>query len=70
MITTFHSNTEREFLKRKMQPALEAELKSMAKEEEAKEFGLDCDFQIAVSEVDKDPFEFVTRHDAGWYLKT
>lgn len=70
VITAFHSNTEREFLKRKMQPALEAELKSMAKEEEAKEFGLDGDFQIAVSEVDKDPFEFVTRHDAGWYLKT
>ncbi|KIN00821.1 hypothetical protein OIDMADRAFT_162663 [Oidiodendron maius Zn] len=70
VITTFHSNTEREFLKRKMQPALEAELKSMAKEEDAKEFGLGGDFQIAVSEVDKDPFEFVMRHDAGWYLKT
>ena len=65
VITAFHSNTEREFLKRKMQPALEAEIKTMSNEGEVDNFRPNGDFQIAVSQVDKDPFEIITR-DHVW----
>ena len=59
VITAFHSNTERAFLKSRMAPALDAQLKASAKTDgtEWREEG----FEIAVSQVDRDPFEIVTR---------
>jgi putative NIF3 family GTP cyclohydrolase 1 type 2 len=64
VITAFHSNTEREFLKRKMLPALQSELDTIAKEDKENRFG--PDFGVAVSEVDRDPFEIITSDQAGW----
>jgi putative NIF3 family GTP cyclohydrolase 1 type 2 len=63
VITTFHSNTERAFLKGKMKPALTAELKTMATD--STKWGLEEGFDIAVSEVDRDPFEIITRSQLG-----
>jgi putative NIF3 family GTP cyclohydrolase 1 type 2 len=58
IITAFHSNTERAFLKSRMAPALDAQLKASAKIE-GTEWG-EGSFEIAVSKVDRDPFEIVT----------
>jgi putative NIF3 family GTP cyclohydrolase 1 type 2 len=65
VITTFHSNTERAFLKSKMKPALAAELETMAKGTDLAKWGLEDGFDIAVSEVDRDPFEIITRSQLG-----
>lgn len=46
VITVFHSNSERAYLRQRMQPALEAELHKIGTEA-----------QVLVSEEDKDPFE-------------
>ena len=46
VITVFHSNSERAYLRQRMQPALEAELRRIGAEA-----------QILVSETDRDPFE-------------
>lgn len=46
VITVFHSNSERAYLRQRMQPALEAELRRIGTEA-----------QILVSETDRDPFE-------------
>lgn len=56
VITVFHSNSERAYLRQRMQPALEAELRRIGAEA-----------QILVSEEDKDPFEVwdVERLGAG-----
>ncbi|KAJ0115956.1 UPF0135 protein [Diaporthe amygdali] len=56
VITVFHSNSERAYLRQRMQPALEAELHRTGVEA-----------QILVSEEDKDPFEIwdVERLTAG-----
>lgn len=48
VITTFHSNTERRYLRKVMKPELEARWKSLYKEEGA--------LNVAISEVDRDPF--------------
>jgi putative NIF3 family GTP cyclohydrolase 1 type 2 len=62
VITAFHSNTERAFLESKMKPALLAKLEMV----EIIERGLKDGFDIAVSEVDRDPFEIITRGQASW----
>lgn len=56
VITVFHSNSERAYLRQRMQPALEAELRRIG-----------ADAQILVSEADRDPFEVwdVERLGAG-----
>lgn len=46
VITVFHSNSERAYLKQRMQPALEAELRKV-----------DAGAQVLVSAEDADPFE-------------
>lgn len=56
VITVFHSNSERAYLRQRMLPALEAELRRVGAEA-----------QILVSETDRDPFEIwdVERLGAG-----
>lgn len=60
VITAFHSNTERAFLKSRMAPALENQLKTMAKSQ-TEGLGAEDGFEIAVSKIDQDPFEIVSR---------
>jgi putative NIF3 family GTP cyclohydrolase 1 type 2 len=60
VITAFHSNTERAFLKSRMLPALSDQLQIMAASKGAAEWGLESGFEIAVSKVDRDPFEIIT----------
>lgn len=57
VITTFHSNSERAFLNHRMKPYLEEKLSNILGEGTK-------DFQIEVSQADKDPFEIVGK--AGW----
>lgn len=57
VITAFHSNTERAFLESRVKPALVAELDRVA---HLTPLGLRDGFDVAVSEVDRDPFEIVT----------
>jgi putative NIF3 family GTP cyclohydrolase 1 type 2 len=72
VITAFHSNSERAFLKSKMKTALYTELEKMVEEKEIDEmldrekWGLAGGFEVAVSEVDRDPFEIVTSGQTGW----
>lgn len=66
VITAFHSNTERAFLRNVMKRELDVELRAMAKDQDAAELRLEGGFEIAVSEVDKDPFEIVTRGQNTW----
>jgi len=72
VITTFHSNTERAFLRSRMQPALTTELELNVEQEEMDEMmdrevvGLAGGFEVAVSEADRDPFEIVTPGQTGW----
>jgi putative NIF3 family GTP cyclohydrolase 1 type 2 len=72
VITTFHSNTERAFLRARMQPALMTELELIVEQEEMDEMmdreavGLAGGFEVSVSEVDRDPFEIVAPGQTGW----
>lgn len=52
VVTAFHSNTERAFLKDRMQSAL-AE-------------AMDGKVDIAVSEVDRDPFDIIHKDEVNW----
>ncbi|KAL3426321.1 NIF3-like protein [Phlyctema vagabunda] len=68
LITAFHSNSERGFLKNRMQAALQAKITEEISEELMEADGLDelrNGFEVAVSESDRDPFEIVTSLD-GW----
>lgn len=69
VITTFHSNTEREFIKRNMRFELEASIEdvldSMA--EDGQWEGRGDDFTIRVSRSDADPFTvFTTDEHPKW----
>lgn len=66
VITAFHSNTERAFLEGVMKTELLDELEAMAKNKDAAELGLEGGFEIAVSEVDRDPFEIITPDQIIW----
>lgn len=72
VVTTFHSNTERAFLKSRMKPALLAELEGLVEQEEIDEmsdrekWGTSGGFEVAVSTVDRDPFEIYSRGQTGW----
>lgn len=52
VVTAFHSNTERAFLKDRMQTALTEALEGKA--------------EIAVSEVDRDPFDIIHKDEVDW----
>lgn len=60
VITAFHSNTERAFLKQRMQHALTAKIKEQS---ESREQG---PFEVAVSTVDRDPYEIVMADQTSW----
>lgn len=68
VVTAFHSNTERAFLKSRMLPALLAELEGYVEQEEINEMQdrENSEFEVAVSTVDRDPFEIVTRGQTSW----
>lgn len=72
VVTAFHSNTERAFLKSRMQSALSTEVEIMVEQKEINDMmdrekmGLIGGFEIAVSAVDRDPFEIVSRGQTGW----
>ena len=72
VITAFHTNTERAFLKSKMKPALALEIERMLEQKEINDMmdrenmGLAGGFEIDASEADRDPFEIVTRGQTGW----
>ncbi|RAL64714.1 hypothetical protein DID88_001745 [Monilinia fructigena] len=52
VVTAFHSNTERAFLKDRMQSALTEAMEGKA--------------DIAVSEVDRDPFDIIHKDEVNW----
>lgn len=52
VVTAFHSNTERAYLKDRMQSALEEAMEGNA--------------DIAVSEVDRDPFDIIHKDEVNW----
>jgi len=68
VITAFHSNTEREFLRQRMQHSLtlkiKEEIESLKNGSDDEE--LKGDFEVAVSKVDRDPFEIVTPGQGKW----
>jgi len=72
VVTAFHSNTERAFLKSRMRPCLLTELERMVEDREINEmqdrenWGLAGGFEVVISEVDRDPFEIVSRGQTGW----
>lgn len=72
VVTAFHSNTERAFLKSRMRPALSTEVEILVEQREINEMmdreklGLAGGFEIVVSSADRDPFEIVTRGQTGW----
>ncbi len=72
VITTFHSNTERKFLKYVMKKQLEAEVakvKEMMAEDEMRDDvrrELEGNFEVVVSEVDRDPYVIVPAGSKEW----
>lgn len=70
VVTAFHSNTERGFLREVMKPKLEAELNKVIEnmeEDVMEDQGQDeVRFEVAVSEVDRDPFEVVVPGTGAW----
>jgi len=78
VITAFHSNTERQFLRDVMQhklaPAVKEELKSAAKLHVGLEASGEYEFwkeqgqrfDVAISEADRDPFEIVRGDEGSW----
>lgn len=68
VVTAFHSNTERGFLKARMQDLLRAKIVEEISEELMEIDNVDelrNGFEVAVSETDRDPFEIVTS-TGGW----
>ena len=62
VIAAFHSNSERGFLEQRMRHALAKQLKSNIAEMEMEggwENGLSTECEVAVSQVDRDPYETV-----------
>jgi putative NIF3 family GTP cyclohydrolase 1 type 2 len=69
VIMAFHSNSERGFLAHKMRFALTKQLKADIAEAEMEgswEEGLATNFEVAVSERDRDPYEVITENQLGW----
>lgn len=60
VITAFHSNTERAFLMEKLQRQLTETVEEELKNGGSEVSGLVDEFEVAVSGVDRDPFEIVT----------
>lgn len=64
VVTVFHSNSERAFLKQRMRGLLrgqiEKELSEMTKQN-PRDQDLRGDFNIHISDIDRDPFDVVTR---------
>ncbi len=66
VITAFHSNTERMFLRERMQELLTTQIKEEVKEisewieDETNDEPGKVDFEVAISEMDRDPFEVVS----------
>lgn len=78
VVTAFHSNSERRFLSQVMKRDLEAHIAEALKARAAST-RLDgakpvagevsfhtADFEVAVSEVDRDPYEIIVAGSSGW----
>jgi putative NIF3 family GTP cyclohydrolase 1 type 2 len=68
VVTAFHSNTERAFLAEVMQNVLGKSITQVLSEMPQEEKGGMENFAVAVSRVDRDPFETVIRQKAVEYL--
>jgi putative NIF3 family GTP cyclohydrolase 1 type 2 len=70
VITAFHSNTERAFFRKKMQPTLVKEvgqvIASLVDKGEWAGKDVGEGFNIAVSEADADPFKIVMKGEVFW----
>lgn len=68
VVTAFHSNTERKFLEVRMKGQLEEQIRKACEEMEEDEMRdeLAVDFEVAVSEVDRDPYVIVHSGMPGW----
>lgn len=72
VVTVFHSNSERAFLRQRMQQALaamiEEEIEGLATGdgENGEEDLVPGDFEVSMSKVDRDPFEVVVVGEGGW----
>lgn len=63
VITAFHSNTERQFLRDRMQKVLTQQIK---KEISSADGIKESKFEVAVSETDRDPYEIVLAGQKHW----
>lgn len=68
VVTAFHSNTERKYLEARMKGKLEREIRKVCEEMEEDEMRdeLCVDFEVAVSEVDRDPYIIMHPQMPGW----
>lgn len=70
VITTFHSNTERKFLshgmKRDLRLCIAEALQVQAMESSVDSADRIVEFEVAVSEVDRDPYEIIVAGSKGW----
>ncbi|TQS37838.1 hypothetical protein Golomagni_01675 [Golovinomyces magnicellulatus] len=69
VITAGHSNTERNFLKRKLRHRLQEQINqeiSKYSSPDSSDLSKLVNFSIDVSEVDRDPYEIVRLHDEDW----
>jgi putative NIF3 family GTP cyclohydrolase 1 type 2 len=70
VITAFHSNTERQFLKERMQNDLTAGIKEeigrLVKVDGENGSLVQGKFDVVVSKADRDPFEIVVAGQTGW----
>lgn len=69
VIAASHSNSERAFLRQRMQAALMKQLKAEIAEVEMEggwEEGLGTDCEVAVSKMDRDPYEVLSWNQAQW----
>lgn len=68
VITTFHSNTERGYLSQVMKEKLRPVIAECASAEELPKTLRSelADFDITVSEVDRDPYQIAVKGQGGW----
>lgn len=71
VLTTFHSNSERQFLRSvlhgQLQNTISDHVKNSSKEEKELWDGQNVgQFEVGISDADRDPFQIVTGSDSGW----
>ena len=66
VVTAFHSNTERMFLSHGMKPDLQLCVAEALQAQTVDVADRDVEFEVAISEVDRDPYEIIVAGSSGW----